>query len=488
MRRLTTSSLFKSHVNPLVLTRIVWVQVVLFAILYAIWILPETTALRHICLVIGAVLGLYEIIHFRALLMRRAAIPVWLLLGLFVWATFHLLFLSSNFDLQLQEFTSIWKRVALGTIFALGLGLAFTQIEPQKRRDYWPLFYLGLLAPTLIYIAKYLLSHHGKAWGFNIPEYLDLHYSANTYYIAKTSYVCLCLPTLAVALGQLLQSIRNHVWFSRVNIIYALTIPAVIFVFSGENIKNGIVYSGLLILIFAFFVLTADFKKHWVAKVALAASIALMGSVFLMNHIQKNESWKTLILDAKVALDTDTYDHWKCFGAKGYPNNELGKMVSVTNYERIAWGKIGLTLVPENPLGYGMIEQSFGHLTKQKWPESCLRQSHSGWLDLALGMGIPGLVLVLGALIGSMVLLGSRCQGIQSPDSVAMNHSVLVKWDPWSRACRWILLASLVMWCTTEISQRIFFDSLIFWIALSSGLAAGFTSRIKGKDECALDL
>ena len=88
------------------------VQLVLFAILYAVWILPETIYLRHVCLVVGAVLGLYEIVHFRALLVKKSAIPAWLLLGLFAWAIFHLLFLSSNLDLQLHEFKTIWKRTA----------------------------------------------------------------------------------------------------------------------------------------------------------------------------------------------------------------------------------------------------------------------------------------------------------------------------------------------------------------------------------------
>lgn len=430
-------------------------QLILFAILYAVWIPPETIYLRHVCLIAGAAVGLYQIVHFRALLVKKSAIPVWLVLGLFVWAIFHLLFLSSNVNLQLQEFKTIWKRTALGAIFALGLGLALAHVDPQKRRGLWPVLYLGLMAPTLIYSFKYILTHYAQSWGLQIPEYLKQGVSG-TFYIAKTSYVCFCLPTLAVALGQLLLNIRNHIWLSWGNAVYALSIPAIFFVFYGENIKNGVIYGTLLLVIFTILLLLANFKQHWLKKVVFITLTSLFVGIFLVNHVQKNESWRTFRADMTIALDTDSYDHWKFFSAKGYPNNESGQMVSNTNYERIAWGKVGLLLVPDNPLGYGLIEESFGKLTKQKWPESSLRQSHSGWLDLTLGIGIPGLILVWAAMLSSFMLLGGTSQGAITP---------------WVNTCRWILLASFLMWFTTEISQRVFFDALIFWIALSSGLA-----------------
>lgn len=441
----------------------------MFSVLYAVWALPETILVRHICLIAGALIGLYEIFHFRAILfgkLNSATIPVWMLVGLFAWASFHLFFLSNNFPLQMEEYSSIWKRTALGAIFAIGLGLALGGCDSQKQRAYWRLFYLGLLTPTLIYVLKYSLTHYGVLWGVNPPAYLKLHYGSHPFYLPKTAYVCFCLPALAAALGGLRQNIRNHVWLSPLNFSYALTIPAVLFVFYGENIKNGVVYGGFLILVFAGQLLLADFKRHWVRKAILTLAIAISGSVFVVNHVQKNESWRTLAADARVAVDINRYEQWRFNGQKGYPDNELGKMVSATNYERIAWGKVGVILLSQNPLGYGLIERSFGRLSKQAWPDSSLHQSHSGWLDLALGIGIPGMVLLLGGLLLNMYQLRriaeSGSGGMHSPTPGV----------PWPTACWWILLASLVMWFTTEISQKVFFDSLIFWVALASGLVA----------------
>jgi hypothetical protein len=36
-------------------------------------------------------------------------------------------------------------------------------------------------------------------------------------------------------------------------------------------------------------------------------------------------------------------------------------------------------------------------------------------------------------------------------------------------------VSSGLIWCTTEISQKVFFEELIFFIALSGGLASGMT-------------
>jgi len=99
---------------------LVLVQCLCFSVLYAVWVLPGTIALRNICLGLGALLSVYPIYQARHFFFKREAIPIWLLIGLFIWAIFHLLVLSQNPVLQYEEFISIWKRAILSAIFALG--------------------------------------------------------------------------------------------------------------------------------------------------------------------------------------------------------------------------------------------------------------------------------------------------------------------------------------------------------------------------------
>ena len=440
----------------------IWLQCICFSVLYAIWALHETILVRHVCLIIGALIGLYEIYIFRRLFFQRKAVPIWLLLSLFIWVTFHLFYLSNDFENQLTEYMGIWKRVFLGALFALGLGVALANanFKPQQGRAIWALIYLGLLAPTVIYIVKYFLTNYGLAQGWTVPNYLRVYNQQLVpFNLPKANYVCFCVPTLAVALGQNYRNIHLHRWLSMSKIIYLATIPAVFFVFYGENIKNGVIYSILLLVILVAAAFFFDFKKHLAHKLVLTLILMLLIGVFATQSYRVNDSWRTFSADAKIALATDQFTQWKYGGAQGYPLNDLGVTVSVTNYERMAWAKEGLKLLLENPLGYGLIQASFGHLAKITWPDSNLTQAHSGWIDLGLGLGIPGLVMVLAALLLAMWQLSS------------INHHAHNSQPPWNLMAYWTLLALLLVWCTTEASQQVFFDSLIFWIALSSGLS-----------------
>lgn len=444
---------------------ILFLQVFSFAILNAIWVLPGTIGLRYACLILGACLSFYPIYQARKLLLQKRALPIWFLVALFGWATFHLFFLSQNKVLQLEEFSSIWKRAAIGLWFAFGMGLSIFRLDQQTNRSkwwqlsYWIIFYCGLLAPTLIYLIKVLLAMYGQQWGIQIPQSIQMYVGAHSVYMAKTAYVAFCLPALAVALGMLLQNIQNHRWLSLGNIFYILTIPAVFIVFYLENIKNGVAYGTLLIAIFLFCLLATLFKGHWFLKIILGACLVTASIFFISKHLEQNTSWRTFAADTKIALDINQYQQWKYSGARGYPNNALGVPVSVTNYERVSWAKVGIKLIEQNPLGYGLIERSFGRQAKVSWPDSLLHQSHSGWIDLTLGIGIPGAILLLGALW--MLLWQLRAeeqeQGLRS--------------NSWKRASRWAIGGLFLMWCTTEISQKVYFEALIFWLALGAGVS-----------------
>ncbi|QWE04780.1 O-antigen ligase family protein [Polynucleobacter sp. JS-JIR-II-50] len=424
--------------------------------LYSVWILPEIAAWRNTSLVIGAALGLYVSYQYRFLLLNKVALPIWLVGMLFIWASFHLLFLSQNPVVQLIEFKGIWKRALLAVIFALGLGLSIANNTERIKKWAWLLIYLGLLMPTLIYLLKWTLTYYGQSiFGLeSVPLFLKVYPGSQLFYVPKTDYVVFCLPTLAVALGQILTLLQEK----RINwaqlFIYGASIAAVSFVFYGQNIKNGFVYEALLFILFLL-MMAVLIKKHWTPiKVGIIALI-LIGVGFVgYKHIQQNDSWASFAADSKIAVQLDRYQEWKFNGEKGYPLNELGKPVSATNYERIAWGLVGIKLFQENLLGYGLIENSFGPLVNKKWPEASvhLTHAHSGWLDLALGLGLPGIALVLVALILALQL---------ARDSTA----------PWKNLGRWVLLSTLLLWCTTEVSNNGNFDPLLFWIVLTASLA-----------------
>lgn len=474
---MNSHSFSDSQANQKIPNWLIWIQCVAFAVLYAFWTLPEIVGFRNTALVVGALAGLLPIYRFRSQLLGKRAISIWLIVILFVWATFHLLFLAQDFPAQLLEYKRIWKYAAIGAIFAFGLGLSLAgpankslasgRIQPANDSKYWPLIYFGLSLPILIYLLKYTLTTYGVAAGIQVPAYLQIYFSSQPYYVPKTDYVAFCLPTLAVALGQI-----QNLWTASTNLrgrqylplfFYLAIIAATLFLFDKQNIKNGMAYAALcLILFLILFLLNGSQGRLWKKLVVVVGLVCL--SLSFYPHVQKNDSWKTLIVDTKVAFQLDKYQQWKYAGAQGYPHNEYGKIVSITNYERAAWFKVGLQLAADQPLGYGLVEDSFKGMAKAKWPEASpnLSHSHSGWLDLILAIGFPGFICVFGALILVMA---------QSKQIV----------PPWRELVFWGLFANMALWITTEVSATITFSALIFWISLSAGLI------LRGPQEIGID-
>jgi len=437
-------------------------QAIFFSFLFAIWALPETILIRNLCLVLGGLIGIYQIYTYRTFFTAKKAIPIYLLFALFVWVTAHLLFLNNDFSLQLTEYQSIWKRSLIGVIFALGFGLGIVNSTSKVRQWTWIIFYLGLLLPTLIYMLRYVLLYYEKKSGVNVGAYWHI-------YIAKTAYMGFCIPALAVALGQIYSQITQGKWLTWINLIYVCTIPSVLFVFYAENIKNGVLYSFIFILIFIGLITYRYFKTAPVKVFFMVALTILVSTFFINNHIQKNHSWQTFFADARTAFQVENNEAWKCSSIYGLPKNDLGEQVSDTNYSRIAWGVNAAKLVIEYPLGYGLVERSFGHIGHQIWPGSCLTQSHSGWLDLTLGIGVPGMLLLFGSFIMSLrALLGVKL--------LPVDH--LVEWRA-MLVC--VLICFGLVWCTTEISQKVFFDELLFFLALASGSVAGVIGGVSPK-------
>ncbi len=441
---------------PKIPSALIWAQCMTFAMLYGIWMIYELLYFRRILLVSGAVLSLFPIYQFRAYLFQKRAISLWLIIGLFLWAIFHLIFLAQDYPAQLLELRRIWKYAGLGAIFALGLGLSLSSIAPNKRKSYWVLIYLGLCLPILIYLFRYFLTMHGSSLGISAPAILKINFATTAYYIPKTDYIAFCLPVLALSLGQILKifTLRTHLKFRQYFpvFIYFMVIAAILFLFSIQNTKNGIAYAAILIGLFLVLVLRKTFSVKFWYKALILLVVGILATTMLHSSIQKNDAWRTLITDVRTGLKLDQYPHWKDASGISLPNNEYGQVVSGSTYVRAAWLKAGLLLSAQTPLGYGLIEDSFGRLAKASWPDSQnLTHSHSGWLDLILGVGFPGFFCLFLALL----------LNIWQSRAVA---------DPWRPMIFWGLIANMVLWVTTEVAATVSFSALIFWISLACGL------------------
>ena len=441
---------------------LIWFQCVAFVTLYSVWILPEVVGIRNTALVAGAVSSLFVIYQFKYLLFTKRALPIWLILCLFAWATLHLFFIGQDFNAQWNEYVRIWRYSAIGFVFALGLGLSLAHSE---KKNFWYAIYWGLCIPAFIYLVKYLLTRYGSNFGLMVPSSLQIYQSSAPFYVPKSDYIPFCLPVLAISLGEIKhifqsKGVSGLVNFKRIS-VYLLVIFGTLFLFYAQSMKNGFLYALLCAIVFAVLILFENSYRTVKQRMIFAFLGIAIATTVMYVHVHQNATWKALIADAKIAVQLEKYDQWKYNREKGFPKNEFGQEVSETSYQRIAWGMVGTKLSVENPLGYGLIEDSFSKLAKQRWPETMdLSHSHSGWLDLALGIGIPGLALILGAIL------------------LLMKQSAVVKY-PWGDFVFWSLLSILFLWVTTESAQTTTFAALIFWIGLCAGLTQDPTHKMR---------
>lgn len=444
--------------------------VILFALLWAILIQPHTTALRNILLTIGSLLGLYVMIKNKDLLISKSATPIYLMLVLFTWITFHLFFLSSHYELQLEEYQTIWKRILWGFPFAVGLGIVLGQTYQNKepsdkdlqfeKKLQW-IFLAGITAPTCVYLLRFGLMTLAARFGWNLPDFAMILWPPSSWHIPKMAYIFFCLPALALACGQIIRLMRkpNQSFYLSVA-VYSGIIAAVFAVFYLENAKNGFAYAS--VLFFAMLIkIGFDKRSQWNLRKSIVITGAVLAMVFLLaQHVQKNDSWRTLFSDIKVAQRLDEIDAWKDYGARGLPINDMGKVVSITNYTRAAWAQVVLEFIAEKPLGYGLIFKSFGAMALEKWPESTLDTAHSAWLDLTLAIGIPGIALLL--LSGALALVNSQRAAPYS----------------WGSAAFWLLISIFLLMITTEVARKGYIEALLFLILWAAGL--GLHAKVDG--------
>ena len=77
------------------------------------------------------------------------------------------------------------------------------------------------------------------------------------------------------------------------------------------------------------------------------------------------------------------------------PRTSSGAPLEESAYSRAAWTRQAVIAIREQPLGLGYGRDGFGRAIAEKYGQKGMVSSHSGWLDFALGAGLPGLVLLL---------------------------------------------------------------------------------------------
>ena len=416
-----------------------------------IWVVPGTIALRHGLLGIGCIAGVLLIWSQWARLSapRWGLIPLYAISALFIWVGIHYYFFSLNSALELSEIKGLWLRSFAGCIMAMGFAIALSQ--QSHLRKY---FYISIFAVPLINLATYLYDCYLSGSFVRPNDFVKFYFAK-----IETAYFGGIAASVAIAnLVYLLSSKIDKKVYSLIA-IYFLGIALVLVSSLLSSTKNGIAIAlGLCVLLSIIILVKAfwNFKGSKKAPIlVLVLVLVLIAGIWRGHKSFASSGWDTIFEDVKVSLDIDKNIQWQSKeGTVVAPLNSLGLPAALNTYSRFAYIAVGIRLINQYPFGYGSVNQSFnGMQTHANIYHEHTGQVHSGWVDFGLAFGVPGLILILSALLSIIYL------GIKRGDELSL---VAVMY------CLMVIPFGLI----AEISYKQYFEATLFFIVFAATIVA----------------
>lgn len=379
----------------------------LLVALMSVWPLAHTIALRlfffSMALICAGWLVLRDAGKPAMAMLSSLKVPLslWVLLSL--WILAGTVTYAIYPEQVLAEFWGQWLRSGLAGL--LGLGAAI--LAQNRRSPVSPSLLLGLI--TLPLLAQVVFHDAWSLWVWRESGRIPFEH---TIYFGHKSYVSFVSNiAMAVLCAELMARLLFRRYFLPLNskVLLACFIP-LLFCTYVLGTRNGMI--GVIFLVLSCLALYGYHQRKKMNKLALMLSLVLgvagVGS-FAWVTVKADARWQTFAQTVPVALDTQTHRAWLNKEKYPYPRLPDGRQVEISAYERIAWMKEGALLFLEHPWGLGYSRSAFGTGLVLKYPVDGYlgTTSHSGILELALGVGVPGLLLWFGFL-GALLRLGWR--------------------------------------------------------------------------------
>jgi hypothetical protein len=348
------------------------------AVLVFVFPIPGTIALRNLVLLIGVIALIWtgrDSLPARVSILKPAA---WSLVALTVWIVLHSVLIATDTGGALGQLRANW----LNQILIAGIGAwAASQVLPATAAR----AIVVALAAHMLWLLGYqtMLALSGGAWPFKATPFAayDYHGTLNSFLFALVA-----ADRVATLLGRdsPLGLGRNLGWG-----FLGLSIAADISLQS----RNSTVID-LLIATTAGLVLLSMRKEAYRVGIAALCAVATIGAA----SVSFDSRWQGFHESASLGWTSPSM-FWLSADPAQRPVTPSGANLEESAYARVAWVSQAIDMIGERPLGIGYGHDSFGRAIADKYGVKGWGSSHSGWLDFALGIGLPGLGLLIIAAV-----------------------------------------------------------------------------------------
>ena len=345
--------------------------------LMLVWPMAHTIALRNVLLAAGFIWALV-MAGRRGLPLPHAPTPLLWLVALVVWMLAQAVFLAVDPGRALGEIRGQWVPALAAGFFGYLLAVH------AAREHYTPSLWRGIVlllavhaSATLLFAAAPLLEG-----GSLLRRVGGLTEGPD-----KSSYltVTLACVLLAASVGGAANRLLPKP-------IIFLLLPLVLATLYVEQIRNALVSLAVAVLLLAAFLLTRPGRGR-TTRLAVSGTLAAILLVFFALAVTDARRQGTLE-SARAAWQADTRS--VVLEAK---LDQAGSDPSA--YLRFAMLKEGLAMAAAHPLGVGYHRNAFGHALRLEYGMGS-GHSHSSLLDIAIGVGVPGVLLLVGFFVSCM--------------------------------------------------------------------------------------
>jgi hypothetical protein len=364
-------------------------------LLVAIYPVPHTIALRNLLLLIG-LLGLIwdwrATVHPLSTARRQLiwlAPSAWILAALTSWIVIQALLIAPLPELALDRARADWLNPLL--ILVIGATVSIRSRDGDALRGLVIALAFHIVLVAIFQCWQWLRLGHWTVGTVPFAE-RDYHSTLNGFLIALLLADRL---SLLVAGSAPLKLSAGTAWGL---LIFALGTDVLL------RARNGTVVS-IALLIVAVVILLADScsRKRWGLRIALAVGFAaLLGGMSVRSDVR----WQGFAESVRVGVESKS-SFWLTGDPNQLPSTPSGNPLEQSAYARAAWARQAIEGIARKPLGIGYGHDAFGRTIAEKYGHEGMGSSHSGWLDIALGIGIPGFALLL-ALGAAAAVAGWR--------------------------------------------------------------------------------
>ncbi len=374
-----------------------WLAAIVF-----VFPIPHTIALRNLLFLVGLLAVLAALRRSPQPLLPRTIKPAaWGLLGTTTWLIVHSVAVAPAPTVALDNLRGDW---ILPLLIAVLASFATARIESRLAlRAVVAALMAHMLLMLVWQLQLWLATNPSDGWPAGAVPFAERDYQS-------TLSGLLFALLLAERLASCGAGMHNTLFAARAGwAALAVTLIAD----AALRVRNGTIVSVFLLL-----VATAAMIRRQPRFILLLVVVATLGGASLA----VDPRWSGLKESFATGWSSPSL-YWLSGNQTLRPVTPSGADLEESAYARAAWAHQAVLAIGEHPLGLGFGRDGFGRAIASKYGVSGFVSSHSGWLDFAIGAGLPGLALLL--LAAGMAIRGGWRQFQQHDDAAGLMFSFL---------------------------------------------------------------